>query len=303
MRSLFGFFRLLWRIMRDAFVEWWEDDATRLAAAVTFYTIFSLAPLVIIAVSIAGTIFGQKAAEGQLLDYVKEFTSEETAGFIQTIIESAYFSRSGFLYTILGILALLIGATAVFAELQHALNRVWEVRSSGGIRGLLMTRLLSFLVVLGIGGLLIAALIASNALALAASYFGDWIPFLPYVFFLLSVALPFLLMTVLFAMFYKVLPDVHIGWSDVWVGALSTAALFALGNYLLGFYLRHGSISSAYGAAGSFVVFLLWIYYSVQIFLLGAEIAHAYGKHLGTEITPARGAVSISHEKRKAEAQ
>jgi len=295
--ALVVFFGFLGALFKDALIEWWYDSAIRLAASVTFYTIFSLAPLVIITISIAGAVFGEAAARGQLLSYVEQFTGPEAAGIIQVVIQNAHGSRSGLFYTVIGIAVLLLGATAVFAELQHALNRVWEVESPGGIRNTIVDRLLSFLMVLGVGGLLVVALLVSTGLAVAAAFLEHTVPFLPYVFFLFNIALPFGIVTLLFAMFYKVLPDVRIGWADVWVGALLTAGLFVIGNFLLGFYLSRGSLASVYGAAGSFVVFLLWIYYSVQIFLLGAELTHAYASRLGTKIVPARGAVAIEPKK------
>ncbi|MEN6617554.1 MAG: YihY/virulence factor BrkB family protein [Syntrophorhabdus sp.] len=288
-------FSLLLRIIKDASIEWWADDSPRLAAAVAFYTVFSLAPMLIIAVAMAGAVFGQAAVKGEVISYVEGFTGREAANVLQGILASARTSQSGLAATA-SVVFLLVGATAVFAELQHALNRVWEVRSSAGFKSVIVTRLLSFIIVLGMGFLLIAALLANAALVLARSYVT--IPIIEPLFFLLNFALPFSVITILFAMFYKILPDVKISWDDVWIGALITAILFVLGNYLLSLYLAHGVLTSAYGAAGSLVAFLLWIYYSTQIFLFGAEITHVWANRLGTKITPARGAVAVPQKKR-----
>ncbi len=293
MRELLLIFKLLFRTVRDAFAGWWADEAPRLAAAVAFYTVFSLAPLVIIAVAIAGAIFGDAAAQGQIVSHMEELIGRDAAGVIQSIIVNARTSHSGTFAAVASSVILLAGATGVFAELQHALNRVWEVRSPGSIKSVIRTRLLSFSIVLGCGVVLVAALLVNAGITIAAAYLGDMLPILHFFFFLLNVVLPFAVVTTLFAMFYKVLPDVNIDWAAAWVGALITALLFVLGNYLLSFYLRRGMIRSAYGAAGSFVVFLVWIYYSAQIFLFGAEVTHAYTKAAGIRFTPAHGAVPL----------
>lgn len=296
MRAFIALVRLLSGVLQTAFRDWWEDNAPRLAAAVAFYTVISLAPLVIIAIAIASAIFGQAAVQGEVLAKFATFTGTQAASVLQAILANARTSQSGPFAAAVSVIILLTAATAVFVELQHALNRVWEVRSSGTLKGAAIQRLISFLIVLGIGLLLVAALIVEAAARIAMAYIGHTVPGLVRLFFLLDIVLPFIVITALFAMFYKVLPDVKIGWTDAAAGALITALLFVLGNYLLGFYLRHGAAGSAYGTAGSLVVFLLWIYYSLQIFLFGAEITHVYATRHGARVTPVRGAVSIHSE-------
>lgn len=293
--------RLFIQILKEASFKWWSDDAPRLAAAVAFYTMISLAPLVVVAVAMAGFIFGQAAVQGQIVVHTQALIGTQAARVIQNVIQHAQASRSGFFAGAIGVVLLLMGATAVFSEVQHALNTVWEVRSTGGLANALRNRLLSFLMVVGISLLLLAALLANAASAVVAAYVGDGIPALRQLFFLLNTVLPFVLMTALIAMFYRVLPDVKITWQDVWVGALITSVLFMGGKYLLGAYFSRATLGSAYGTAGSLIVFLLWIYYSAQIFLFGAEITHAFARHLGTAITPARGAIAISHAKEGAQ--
>ncbi len=292
MHGLVALVRLLSAVLRAAFYDWWEDDAPRLAAAVAFYTVISLAPLVIIAIAIASAIFGQAAVQGEVLAQIASFTGKQAASVIQAILANARTSHSGPFAAAVSIIILLSAATAVFVELQHALNRVWEVRTPGTLKGAAIQRLISFLIVLGIGLLLVAALFVEAAVRIAMAYLGSAVPVLVHLFFLVNIALPFIVITALFAMFYKVLPDVKIGWTDTAAGSVITALLFVLGNYLLGFYLRRSAITSAYGAAGSLVVFLLWIYYSVQIFLFGAEITHVYATRHAIRVTPVRGAVS-----------
>lgn len=298
MRELLALLRLLFRVLKAALQEWWDDDAPRLAAAVAFYTVFSLAPLVIIAIAIASAIFGQAAVQGEVLAQIASFTGTQAASVIQAILANASTSHSGPFATAISILILLSAATAIFVELQHALNRVWAVRTAGTFRQAVIKRVISFFIVLGVSLLLVAALLVEAAVRLAAAYLGTAIPFVVQLFFFLDIVLPFIVITVLFAMFYKMLPDVTIGWWDVAAGSVITALLFVLGNYLLGFYLRRGTLTSTYGAAGSFVVFMLWIYYSVQIFLFGAEITHVYASQAG-KATSATGARAGRPEGRK----
>ncbi len=299
MRDLLLFFRLLFHTVEDALTGWWANEAPRLAAAVAFYTVFSLAPLVIIAVAIAGAVFGAAAAQGQIVSHIEELVGRDAAGVIQSILVSARASHSGWLAAVVSSIVLLVGATGVFTELQHDLNRVWGVRSPGSIKSVIRTRLISFFIVLGCGAVLIAALLVNAGLTIAVAYLGDTIPVIDFFFFLVNVVLPFAVITALFAMFYKVLPDVSIGWAAAWVGALITALLFVLGNYLLSFYLSRGAIRSAYGAAGSFVVFLVWIYYSAQIFFFGAEVTHAYTKAAGIRFAPLHGAVPVDGKEKR----
>ncbi len=299
MGELLFIIRLLFRTVRDAFADWRADQAPRFAAAVAFYTVFSLAPLAIMALAITGLMFGETAAQGQIISHVESLTGHDVASVIQSILASTHAARSGALAAVMSIGILLLGATAVFAELQHALNRIWEVRATGSIKGIIRRRLVSFLTVLGCGFVLAVGLLVNAALVVVENFLGDMVLVLRLFFFLLNVVLPFSVVTALFAMFYKVLPDVDIEWGAAWVGALITALLFALGNYVLSFYLSRGMLRSAYGAAGSFVVFLIWVYYSAQIFFFGAEVTHAYSKEAGIQFTLARGATPLSGQKKE----
>jgi membrane protein len=288
------FLRPLFRILKESLSEWWLDDAPHLAAALAFYTLMSLAPLAIIAVAVTGSIFGKAAAQGQIVEHTQAFIGTHAANMIENIIERTWMAQSGFFAPAISVVILLVSSTAVFAELHQALNKVWEVRPLGSVKSVLSARLVSFLVVLAIGVLFLAALLANAGLALVIAFVKSQAPGLARLLFLANAVLPLMATTVLFAMFFKVLPDVHIAWRDVWKGAIITSLLFILGNYLLGFYLRRSVLASAYGAAGSLFVFLLWVYYSAQIFLLGAEITHVFARHAGRDITPARGAVASS---------
>lgn len=285
----------MWRLLKDAFAQWWEDNPFQLSAALAYYTIFSLAPLLIIVIAIAGFIFGHEATENQIVGALQGVIGQESAQAIQAMLHSADKRGSGLMATIIGLVTLLIGATGVFGQLQYSLDTIWGVspKPERGVIGLLRDRLATFLMVLGIGLLLLIALVASTIVAAANAFFGPTLPGGPLLWqsvdFLISLGLTMLL----FAMIYKILPDVSIAWKDVWVGAAITALLFTLGKILIGLYLGYSSIASAYGAAGSLVVILLWVYYSALIFFFGAEVTQVYANRYGSGVKPAKNAVRI----------
>lgn len=285
-------------LLKDTFWEWFDDNVQRHGAALAYYTIFSLAPLLIIAIAIAGLAFGQEAAQGQIMDQIKSLLGEDGAKAVQTMIENARQPAAGIVATIFGIIMLLFGATGAFAQLQESLNAIWGVapKPGRGILGVVKDRFMSFAMVVGIGFLLLVSLLLSAALAALGKFFSHLLPVPEGVLHALTFLISFLVITLLFAMMYKVLPDVKIAWRDVWIGAAMTALLFTLGKFLIGLYLGKSGVASAYGAAGSLVLILLWVYYSSQILLFGAELTYAFANKYGSRIEPAENAVLIDKE-------
>lgn len=273
-----------WHLLVKAFNDFYADRAATMGAAIAFYTIFSIAPLLILVVAVAGLAFGQEAAHGAIEQELSELVGEESAKAIQAAIASARDIGSGILATIIGLFTLLIGATTVFAELQSALNVIWRAppRAESTAWQLVRVRLLSLSLIAGIGFLLLVSLVISALLSAFGSYIGRSLPGWETFLDLLNFAISFAVTTVLFGLIYRILPDVWIAWRDVLFGAAITALLFTVGKYLIGLYIGHSATASSYGAAGAFVVVLIWVYYSAQIFLFGAEIAHAYATRHGT---------------------
>jgi membrane protein len=250
-----------------------------MGAAISYYTVFSIAPLLLIVIAVAGLVLGREAASGQIFAQLQGLLGKDGAAAIQGMVESASLSDKSFLATAIGVVTLIIGATTVFSELQSALDRIWEspaAEKKEGIWNLLRSRLLSFGMILAIGFLLLVSLVVSAALSALGSWwapmFGGWEILLQLVNFIVSLVV----VTALFAMVYKFLPRAKIGWHDVWIGATATALLFTLGKSLIGLYIGKSSVASGFGAAGSLVVVLVWVYYSAQIFLLGAEFTWVY---------------------------
>jgi len=249
-----------------------------MGAAIAYYMVFSLAPMLVMVIAIAGLAFGQKAAEGALFDGLADLVGPESAGAIQAMLRSASSTRTGILATVVGFGTLIIGATAVFSELQSALNVIWKAPASGGlgVSHLLKSRLLGLSVVLVIGFLLLVSLVISAALAAFSDYL-DWIlPGLATILHIIHLTLSFSLTTVLFAMMFKILPDNPVEWEEVWLGGAVAALLFTVGKHLISFYIGSSNMASTYGAAGALIIVLVWVFYSAQIFLLGAEFAKAH---------------------------
>jgi membrane protein len=255
-----------------------------MGAAIAYYTTFSLAPLLLIVIAVAGLVFGEDAARGEIVAQLEELMGRDAARTIERLLVSVSAPSQGRFATALGFFLMLVGATTVFAELQGALNRIWRApaRATSGLWKLVRARLLSLGLILGVGFLLIVSLVASAALAALgrwwAPYFGAWDVVLRAVNFAVS----FGLITVGFAMIYKIMPRVQIRWRDVWVGAATTAFLFSIGKFLIGLYIGRSSVASGFGAAGSLVVVLVWVYYSAQIFLMGAEFTWIYAHRFGS---------------------
>jgi membrane protein len=280
--------RSMWRLAKKAAVSWQNDYAPSMGAALAYYTIFSAAPLLLIVVSVAGLVFGAEAARGEIFAQLRGMLGEEGAVAIQGLLESVSKPKEGLVATLVGVVVLLVGATTVFAELQDALDRIWRApvrERSSGLWSLLRARLLSFGMIMGIGFVLMVSLVVSAALSALghwwAPLFGAWEVTLQVVNLLVSFAL----VTLIFAMIYKVMPRVKVEWRDVWVGAAVTSLLFSVGKSLIGLYIGKSGITSGFGAAGSLAVVLVWVYYSAQIFLLGAEFtwvyAHSHGSRRG----------------------
>ncbi|MFC4160767.1 YihY/virulence factor BrkB family protein [Chitinimonas lacunae] len=282
-----------WHMCRAAASAWIDDYAPSMGAALAYYTVFSLAPLLLIVISVAGLVFGAEVARDAILTEMRMLIGMQGAQAVETLLSSVSKPAESTAATLVGVVVLLIGATTVFAELQDALDRIWRVArpdNRSGVWSLLRTRLLSFGMILGIGFLLIVSLVASAALAMLekwwAPWFGEWLKVAQVVNFLLS----FGLITTVFAMIYKIMPRVRISWRDVWLGALVTALLFTIGKAFIGWYIGTSGVASGYGAAGSLIVLLLWVYYSAQIFLLGAEFTWIYAHQFGSfrQLEPVR---------------
>jgi membrane protein len=289
-----------WSVLKDTFSEWQEDKASRLAAALAYYTIFSMAPLIIIVLGIVGYLFGRDMVGSYMIEQISSMVGPEGAAVFQTIVESASQPATSIVATVIGLVTLLLGALGMFGQLQDALNTVWGVapKPGRGIWGFLQTRLLSFTMVLGIGFLLLVSLILSSVLSALNTFLAGWTDASVIVLQVVNFVVSFGVITLLFAMIYKILPDVKLKWRDVWVGAAVTALLFSIGKFALGFYLGRQTFGSTYGAAGSLLIILLWVYYSAQILLFGAEFTQVYAKRFGGRVIPDKNAVLLTPEDR-----
>jgi membrane protein len=285
----------VWTLLKDTFHAWSEDKATRLASSTAYYTLFSLAPLLVIAIAIAGFFFTQQTAQQQIVNQISSLAGSKVASSIQGMISSSQKNNSDVIATIIGVVLLLLGASGVFSSLQDSLNTIWEVKPDPhrGIRSTIFNRIFSFAMVLVIGFLLLVSLIASWALSFIGVFFQNMLPAGAggLVVQLINLVVSFAVITLLFALIYKVLPDVSVSWRNIWIGAAFTSVLFVIGKELIGLYLSRSSVTSVYGAAGSGVVILLWVYYSAMILYFGAEFTQVHAHADGGVIEPKRGAV------------
>ena len=275
MGALFG-------LLREAGSEWLADRVPRMGAALAYYITFALAPLMLLAIAIAGFVFGEEAARGELLKQLESMIGKDAGGLLQTMIASASQPTSGWWATGVGITILLVGATGLFAELQDQLNTIWKVQVPPDrlVLSFLRDRLLSFAMVLVVGVLLIASMVGSTIVSVFVDRIADrQVAFLSQT---ASLAVSFVIILLLFALIYRVMPDTTVAWSDVWLGAVVGSVLFVAGKYALGMYLVHSAVASAYGAAGSLAVLLTWLYYASQIFLYGAELTKVYARRYGS---------------------
>jgi membrane protein len=277
-----------WRIVAQTFQRWFTHDSMAQSAALSYYTAFSLAPVLLVVVTIAGAVFGKDAVRGRLVHQFEGLMGRDQAVLVQTVLKGAGKDDSGPIAAIAGVVMLIVGATAVFAQLQSALNTIWEVKPKKGhfVSDFLRKRMLSFALVLGIGFLLLVSLVLSAGLEAVQSHFetrfgteAAWLGWL-------NAAISFALFALLFAMIFRILPDARIPWRDVRVGALGTALLFVIGKWAIGLYLGRAAVGSAYGAAGSVIVLLLWVYYVSMIVLLGAEFTRAYSRRFEKHAVP-----------------
>jgi membrane protein len=274
----------MWILIKAAASSWMDDYAQSMGAALAYYTLFSVSPLLLCVISIAGLIFGEEIARGAIFEQLQLMMGQQGADAINGLLTSVNKPGKGIIGTVVGVILLLVGATTVFGELQDSLDRIWRApkRKKGGLWSLLRARMLSFGLIMGIGFLLIVSLLVSTALSALGKWwgpmFGNWELTAHAVNFVVS----FLFVTALFAMIYKIMPRVKVDWRDVWVGSAVTALLFTIGKFLIGLYIGKSGMASGFGAAGSLVVVLVWVYYSAQIFLLGAEFTWAYALTFGS---------------------
>ncbi|MGI8605412.1 MAG: YihY/virulence factor BrkB family protein [Verrucomicrobiales bacterium] len=288
--------RYLLSLLKEAASEWIDDNAMRLSSSLAYYAIFSLAPLLVIVISIAGLVFGEEAARGQLALQISTLAGKRAGEAIQSAVQSSASQKTtGVLATVISTAVLFFGATTVFAELKDALNTIWGVVVKPGrpFLTLVRDRFLSFSVVMAIGFLLLVSLVISALLAALGQYMSGRIQFSPALWRTWDVMISFAVVSGLFAMIFKLLPNVRIGWRDVWIGAVATAFLFTLGKFIIGNYLVTSTIASSFGAAGSVVIVLAWIYYSACILFFGAEITKVYARKLGSGIVPNSRAVFV----------
>jgi len=283
-----------WRLLRDTVRDWYGDRAQRLGAALAFYTLFALAPGLVILIPLTGVFLGPQAAQGHIVERIGFLIGRSGAEAIEVTIVSARESGAG--VTIVAVVTLVFGLWWVFGELQDALNTIWAVTPRPGRRFLviLRERFWSFLLVVGVGFLLIASLAVSAWLAALGGFFAHLLPAPAAVLEAVDFVISFCLVTFLFGMIFKLLPDVHVAWRDVWVGAALTSLLFSLGKIVIGLYLVRTTIGSAYGAAGSLVVILLWVYYSAQILFFGAEFTKVWARRHGTGGVPTEAAMPLT---------
>jgi membrane protein len=283
-------FKAIWKLLSATYTKWTEDHAQGLGAALAFYTMFALAPLLLIVIAIAGLVFGQEAAEGQIIGQIQGLVGEDSAKAIQSMIEEARKPASGIIATVLAIVMLLLGATGVFAQLQEALNTIWRVEEQPGegIWKTLKNRFISLMAVLGTGFLLLISLVISAGLSAVGTTVEHSLPVPEFLLQIINFVMSFAIITLLFAMIYKLLPDISIQWGDVWIGAIITSLFFTIGKFLIGVYLGKSDVGIAYGPAGSLVVILIWVYYASQIFLFGAEFTAVYAESRGTRLAPSR---------------
>ncbi len=282
-----------WQVIKETVSDWSEDNASQLAAALAYYTAVSIAPLLVLIVVIVGLLLGQQGtAQSQLITQLRGVMGQEGAQFLETVLENAQQPTLATVAGILSFLTLLWGSTNVFSQLQSSLNTIWEVKPKPGrgIWGTIKDRFLSLSLVLGVAFLLLVSFVLSSMLSTLSSIGEGLLPGADWLWQLINFALSFAVITLLFAAIYKVLPDVIMAWRDVWLGAAVTAMLFNIGKFALGLYLANAG--STYGAVGSLVVFLLWVYYSAQILFLGAEFTQSYARNLGGGVQPKPDAVS-----------
>jgi membrane protein len=291
-------FKQLLALLRKTYSRWLERQAPRLGASVAFYSILSFAPLLVLITALIALVFGHENAQASLINEARQWIGDRGAETVQTLLKNAQQPSSGILASVLAFITLLFGASGVFIELQDALNLMWDVseQNASGLIGLIKQRLFSFGMILSIGFLLLIFLIISAGLAFLGHHFGNFVPIPPVILQVINFVISFAAISGLFALMFKYVPAARISWKDVSVGAVGTALLFSIGKLLLGLYLGKTSLGSTYGAAGSLVAVVVWIYYSAQIFFFGAEFTRVYSDASKGKREPAR-AVGGLHDR------
>ena len=277
--------RQTWLMVKTAFNAWNDDYAQSMGAALAYYTMFSITPVLLIVIAIAGLVFGEDAARGEIVEQLESLMGRQGALAVQSLLDSVRQPAQGLAATLVGVVLLLVGATSVFGELQNALDRIWRAPgrvTSSGLWGLVRSRLLSFGMILGIGFILMVSLVFSAGLSAATKWWSPAFGGMAMVASVVNFGFGFALTTGMFALIYKIMPRVRIAWSEVWIGAAITAFLFTAGKALIGVYIGTSGVASGFGAAGSLVALLVWVYYSAQIFLMGAEFTWAYSHVFGS---------------------
>ena len=279
----------VWQLLKQTVAAYMEDEALSRGAAIAFYTIISLAPVLVIVIAVAGLAFGHQAAQGAITGELRGLMGQQSAEVLQKAISSASGKSAGIIATIVGIVTLLITASGVFGEMQNSLNVIWKAKPVGGtVSTMVKARAASLGLVFTLGFLLMVSLVASAGITALSGFIDAYIPFGHLLLAVVNFIISFVLISALFAAIYKVLPDKHLEWRDVMVGAIATSALFTVGKTLIGLYLGSSTVGTSYGAAGGLMIALLWVYYSAQIFLLGAEFtkvyAVVYGSHHGSDV-------------------
>ncbi|GAA0891082.1 YihY/virulence factor BrkB family protein [Fulvivirga kasyanovii] len=285
-----------WKILKQTGVEFFNDDPMGYSASIAFYTIFSMPAILIITVTIAGSAYEQQTVQGGLMEQIETLIGPQSAEEVKKILENARNTTSSTLAKIVGIATLVFSATTVFVSLQNGLNKIWGIKPKPerGVVKFIMNRLLSLAMVISIGFLLLVSLLVDTIVVVFRNILSEFLSGMTYYFVAaFNIAFSLLVITLVFAMIYKVLPDARIKWRTVWVGAFVTTLLFSLGKYLIGFYLGNSSVGSAYGAAGSLVLLLIWVYYSSVLILFGAEFTYVYSRHYGHRIRPDKDAVIV----------
>lgn len=299
-----SFFKNTFKLLKDTFTAFMDDKGLKLSASLAYYTVFSLAPLLLLIISFAGVFFGKDAIEGSIFTELNGLIGAEAAAQIQEVIKNMELSGNTNLSLIIGAVSLIIGATTVFGEIQDSVNRIWNVRAKpkkGWVK-LIKDRLLSGSLIIGLGFLLMVFLIVNGMIEAFDFTLRKWLPdFSVVVLTIISLIVNFLVLAVLFAVIYKVLPDAKIKWRDVRAGALFTAGLFMIGRYLIGLYITKAQIGSPYGAAGSFIIILIWVYYSAAILYFSAEFTKVYASMKGEKIQPSEHAVFVEEQEKEKE--
>lgn len=296
------FFLNTWSFMKDMYAEWQADSCFQLAAALSYYSVFSLAPIIVVVISVAGYFFGREAVTGEMYEQIRELIGPDGASAIQKMVESAYLQDRGLFPTVVGLLTLLFSATIAFTALQDALNKIYKVQADtqNGILSVVINRLLSFALVLAIGFLLMISLTVDIIINVLDDYIQRvLVDYSIYLIRAIQIGISFTIITLLFAFIFKFLPDARIKWRNVWKGAILTAALFTLGKSLIGFYLGQSNLTSTYGAAASIVLILLWVNYSSWILFVGAEYIYVHAKRRGEDIHPSNYARKIRYGRRE----